>query len=151
MLLLVIDEGVKLREEELERKRNKSRLRDSHRNLLHEKNPYPDPMSWHHGTLKYLRRTYGRYGQASGVDPSICWPIKNELDEAVEYEKVKYPFTISEMITAAKQKRQEKEERVLARQAGIVKKMQKLEEWTQDLHQRIAKKENEAKAAKVSH
>lgn len=54
-----------------------------------------------------------------------------------------------EMVAAAKRKRQEKEERILARQADIVKKMEKLDVWTRDLQQRIAKKENEAKAAKV--
>lgn len=108
-------------------------------------------MSWHHGTLKYLRRTYGRFGAASGVNPSICWPIKDELDEAMEYERVQHPFTIMEMAAAAKQERQEKEERISARQVQIVKKMQKLDEWTRDLHERIAKKENEAKAAKVGH
>lgn len=61
---------------ELEKKRNKSRLRDADYKLLHEENPYPEPTFWHHGSLKYMRRTYGRYGAASGLDPSICWPVK---------------------------------------------------------------------------
>ncbi|XP_023313043.1 growth arrest and DNA damage-inducible proteins-interacting protein 1 [Anoplophora glabripennis] len=144
----VVDEEDRIREEEIERRRNKSRLRDADRNILHEKNPYPEPMLWHHGTIKYIRRTYGRYGQASGVNPSICWPTKDELNEAKEYERIKHPFTIAEMVAAAKQKRQEKEERILARQADIIKKMAKLDVWTRELQERIAKKENEAKSAK---
>lgn len=69
------EEAIKM-ELELEKKRNKSRLKDVDYKMLHEENPYPEPTIWHHGSLKYMRRTYGRYGAASGLDPSICWPVK---------------------------------------------------------------------------
>ncbi|RZC34641.1 peroxisome biogenesis factor 10, partial [Asbolus verrucosus] len=144
----VIDEELKAREEEIERKRNKSRLKEPDRNFLYEKNPYPEPAFWHHGTLKYMRRLYGRYGAASGVDPSVCWPVKQELEEALEYERVAYPFTIPQMIEDAKKKRSEKNERVRLRQEEIVKKMEKLEDMKRELYNKIRKKETEAKAAK---
>jgi hypothetical protein len=50
--------------------RDKSRLRDAHRNMLHGKVPYDRAESWIHNTVKYKRMMYGRYGMASGVDPS---------------------------------------------------------------------------------
>jgi hypothetical protein len=146
----VVDEELKTREEELERKRNKSRLREHDRNFLFEKNPYPEPTIWYHGTLKYMRRLYGRYGEASGVNPSICWPVKEELEETQEYERVAHPFTIPHMIEEAKKKRQEKHEEIMLKQQQMVKKMEKLEDMKQDLYNRIRKKENEAFAAKVS-
>lgn len=49
--------------------RNKSRLLDQHRNMLHETTPYSEPQSWVHKTLKYQRKQYGKYGTASGADP----------------------------------------------------------------------------------
>ncbi|XP_023015883.1 growth arrest and DNA damage-inducible proteins-interacting protein CRIF [Leptinotarsa decemlineata] len=144
-----IDEESKRKEEEIESKRNKSRLRRHDRSILMDKNPYPEPRFWHHGTLKYLRRTYGRYGEASGIDPSICWPIKQELDDVKEYERVKYPFSIPQMVADAQQTRKVKEERKAARQKEIIEKMEKLEGWKKELYEKIAKKESEAKAAKA--
>jgi len=144
----VVEEEAKLREEEIQLKRNKSRLKEADRNFVHETNPYLEPTRWHHGTLKYMRRLYGRYGEASGVDPSICWPVKEELQESLEYERVAFPFTIPQMIEEAHKKKHEKNERIRLRQEDIAKKMEKLEDWKNDLQNRIAKKENEAKAAK---
>lgn len=144
------DAEAKLREEQIEKSRNKSGLNDSLRNILHGKNPYPEPRLWHHGTLKYLRKVYGTYGAASGVNPSICFPLKEELDDNKEYERIAYPKTISQMIGEAKQNRREIEERKMLRQKNIVENMMKLEQWKQDLYNRIQKKENEMRAAKVS-
>lgn len=138
-----------MREENIEKSRNKSGLFVKDRNILHEINPYPEPQFWHHGTIKYLRRTYGRYGVASGVNPSICWPIKEELQDKQEYERVAFPFSIPQMIEQASQQKKEKQERILKRQQGVVEKLKKLEQWKQDLYNRIQKKENEMKAAKV--
>lgn len=134
---------------ELEKKRNKSRLKDADYKMLHEENPYPEPTFWHHGSLKYMRRTYGRYGAASGVDPSICWPVKEELEEAKEYERVKYPYTIPQVIAEARARKEEKAKARIERQQDIVNKIQKLEQWKTDLQAKIDKKEGEALAAKM--
>lgn len=93
---------------------------------------------------------YGRYGSASGVNPSICFPLKEELIDSKEYERVAFPQTIPEMIAEAKQKRKDIEDRKMQRQKDIVEKMKKLDQWKKDLYNRIQKKENEVKAAKVS-
>lgn len=145
----VIDEEAQRKEAEIERKRNKSRLRQSDRRFLFEQNPYMEPMNWIHGTLKYNRRVYGRYGQQSGVDPAICWPTKQELADAIEYESIAHPFTIPQMIETKRKEQQEKQERQIQRQNEIVEKMKKLDGWVKDMHDRIAKKEGEYQAAKV--
>lgn len=124
-------------------------MADHDRRFLMEQNPYPEPQCWYHGTLKYNRRLYGRYGQASGVNPSICWPIKEELADTVEYERVAYPFTIPQMIQTKAKERQEKKEKRIQRQNEIVEKMKKLDGWIHEMQSRIAKKETEVKAAKV--
>lgn len=145
-----MSEEILLREQEIERKRNKSRLKEPDYNFLHEKDPYPVSTFWHHGTLKYRRRLYGRYGSASGVDPAICWPVKEELEDAKEYERVAYPFTIPQMIADAKQRKIEKEDKIRARQEEVVKKMEKLEQWKTEFVERVSKKEREANEAKVN-
>lgn len=144
------DAEAKILDEKIEQSRNKSGLYSKDRRILHELNPYSEPQMWHHGTIKFLRKSYGIYGTSSGVNPSICWPLKEELVDKKEYEKVAFPHTILEMIEQAKQQRNEKETKKLLRQKHIVEKMKKLEQWKQDLHNRIQKKENEVKAAKVS-
>lgn len=115
-----------------------------------ETNPYPEPMHWYHGTLKYNRRLYGRYGQASGVNPSLCWPTKQELADSIEYESIAYPFTIPQMVETKKKEKQEKAEKRIQKQNEIVEKMKKLDGWIQDMQNRIAKKESEVQAAKVN-
>lgn len=92
---------------------------------------------------------YGRYGEASGVNQSLCWPTKQELADKIEYEHVSYPQSILEMVEEAKVKRAEKEKRIQMRQQEIVKKMEKLEQWKKELQDKIQKKELEALAAKV--
>lgn len=147
---VIEDAQKKLRDDEIEKSRNKSGLYVQHRNILHERNPYLEPQLWHHKTVKYVRKIYGLYGAASNVNPSICWPLKEELNDKKEYERVAFPHTISQMIGEAKKIQIEKEERKLAKQRDIVEKMKKLEQWKQEFYDRMQKKENEIKAAKVN-
>jgi hypothetical protein len=109
------DEVTARKEEQIQRKRNKSRLNPQHRNLLHGKVPYPEPMDWVHETVKYKRKMYGRYGQSSGVLPGIMWPTREELEEIKEYESVAYPYTIQELITRVETKKREEQETLKAR------------------------------------
>lgn len=145
----MLDDEIAKREQEIEAKRNKSRLRYGHRNLLMEKNPYSEPQYWTHGTLKYNRRLFGRYGFESGVNPAICWPTNEELADAKEYERVAFPSTVQAMIETAQRNRREKEERELERQKEIVDRVSKLNGWIKEMRDRVAKKEKEAYAAKV--
>ena len=109
------DDTVAKKEEELERKRNKSRLNPQHRNLLHGKMPYSEPMAWFHETVKYKRKLYGRYGHASGVHPGIMWPTREELEEIKEYESVAYPYTIQELMARVEEKKKEEQAVLKAR------------------------------------
>ncbi|KRT79104.1 hypothetical protein AMK59_6699, partial [Oryctes borbonicus] len=144
----VIDSEAAAREEELERKRNKSRLYEDHRNFLHGKPPHTESMHPSHDTLKYKRKLYGRYGAVSGVDARLCWPTREELADVIEYERVEYPHTIPEMIEIAKKTRTENQAKILKREEEISNKMLKLDIWIKELNSRIAKKEGEALEAK---
>lgn len=138
-----------MKEDQLERKRNKSRLNAAHQNILHDKLPYIQPQHSSHNSIKYKRKMYARYGISSGVDARLCWPTKEELADTIEYEKVAYPHTILEMIQIAKQQRAEKEAKVLKREEEISSKMLKLNTWIKELNAKIAKKESDATEAKV--
>ncbi|KAK4883170.1 hypothetical protein RN001_006489 [Aquatica leii] len=144
----VIDDEARIREEEIQRKRNKSRLRVYHRNVVHEEVPYPEPKIWLHGTIKFNRNMYGRYGRKSGFDESLCWPTKQELKDKLEYESVAYPYDILKVAEEARQKRIEEQKIIEERQADVVKKMQKLDRWKEDLRKKIEKKEEAVLVAK---
>jgi hypothetical protein len=109
------DEVAGNKEEEIQRKRNKSRLNPQHRNILHGKMPYSEPMEWFHETVKYNRKMYGHYGQSSGVFPGIMWPTREELEEIKEYESVAYPHTIQELIRKVEEKKKEEQAILKAR------------------------------------
>lgn len=63
-------EDVRAREAEIEKKRNKSRLAANHYNIINDRRPYEEPKCLAHLTVKYNRKMYGKYGVASGVNPS---------------------------------------------------------------------------------
>lgn len=63
-------EDLLAREAEIEKKRNKSGLSAEHHNLVNGRRPYEVPKCLAHLTVKYNRKMYGKYGVASGVNPS---------------------------------------------------------------------------------
>lgn len=143
-----VEEEDQLREAEIEKKQNKSRLYSQHRNILHNKMPYDEPVNDFHNTVKYQRKLYARFGESSGVYAGICWPTKEELRDIQEYEKITHPQSLQEMIANALQRRAEINEKQRKRQEDIVKKVAKLEQWKKDLKEKIAKREAEAMAVK---
>lgn len=70
VVLIDDTEDVQAKEAEIEKKRNKSGLSPNHYNILHDKRPYDEPKCLAHLTVKYSRKMYGKYGVASGVNPS---------------------------------------------------------------------------------
>lgn len=136
------------RERRIAEIRNVSRLLPQHLNLLRNRNPYEEPQSWIHLTLKYNRTMYGRYGASSGVDPRLCFYTKSEIANRNEYEMVAHPHTIQEMMGKNSNEKLAKIKAIKDREDDIDKKMQKLDQWSRELNDRIAKKEIEAKAAK---
>lgn len=68
--LVADDEDTLAKEAAIEAKRNISRLSPAHQNLVNGRRPYDEPKSLAHLTVKYSRKMYGKYGVASGVNPS---------------------------------------------------------------------------------
>lgn len=127
---------------------NKSRLLPQHRKMLMNEPPYDEAQSWIHMTEKYERSMYGKYGSLSKVDPRICFPTKQDLADRREYEQVAYPLTMQQMMEKTRLDQEAKEQSILKREADIIAKLSKLEQWTTDLKNRIAKKQSDALAAK---
>ncbi|KAI5633621.1 growth arrest and DNA-damage-inducible proteins-interacting protein 1 domain-containing protein [Phthorimaea operculella] len=85
-VLIDDSDDAQAREAELERKRNVSRLSPAHYNVINGRRPYEEPKHTAHLTVKYNRKMYGKYGIASGVNPSICWPSKQDIADIKEFE-----------------------------------------------------------------
>ncbi|KAL0839904.1 hypothetical protein ABMA28_016523 [Loxostege sticticalis] len=136
------------REAEIEKKRNISRLSAGHFNQINGRRPYELPQHLAHLTVKYNRKLYGKYGSASGVNPSLCWPSKKEIQEKLEYESVAFPFTIKEMMDAAAQKKREEQEVIEKREKDLAAKFAKVAIWKKELNDKLNKKVAEAQAAK---
>uniref|UniRef100_A0A182PTY6 Large ribosomal subunit protein mL64 n=1 Tax=Anopheles epiroticus TaxID=199890 RepID=A0A182PTY6_9DIPT len=142
-------ESAEAREVRIAKLQNKSRLLPQHRNMLHNLLPYEQSQSWIHETVKYKRMMLGRYGiDGSRVDPRVCFPTQKEAYERAEYERVAFPFTLKQMMDANETEQKARKARIVAREAEIARKLEKLDQWTTDLNARIAKKEAEARAAK---
>ncbi|CAH2063172.1 unnamed protein product, partial [Iphiclides podalirius] len=92
---------------------------------------------------------YGKYGASSGVNPSLCWPTRQEIEERQEYEAVAFPYTIKEMMETAAQRRKEEQVRIEQRDKDVAAKFQKLEQWKNELNAKLAKKEADVQAAKL--
>ncbi|KAL2751440.1 growth arrest and DNA damage-inducible proteins-interacting protein 1 [Vespula maculifrons] len=135
--------------DELEKKRNKSRLNPHHRNILFGQRPYDESIEWFHNTVKYKKRILGRYGmKAVEVPVGFAWPTPEEVEDMKEYERVAYPYSIQEEWDRIKEKNRKEAEAIRAREADISQKMAKLDKWINDLNTRLAKKEADMLEAK---
>uniref|UniRef100_A0A1B6MNJ5 Large ribosomal subunit protein mL64 n=1 Tax=Graphocephala atropunctata TaxID=36148 RepID=A0A1B6MNJ5_9HEMI len=142
------DVSIQEREQDIERIRDKSRLKVEHRNMLFNKIPYSQPMTEAHLTIKYNRKMYGKFGSESGVYPGVMWPTKADVELRKEYEKIAYPFTIQELVAQAKTEIEERELNDLKIHERVISNLAKLELWKKELKDKVAKKEAEALAAK---
>lgn len=137
-------------QEEIARKRNKSRLTRHDRNVVMGVRPYDKSLEWFHNTVRYKKRMLGRYGLKGNDEPvGFAWPTPEEVEEAQEYERVAFPQSLQErwkMLELEKQRRAEKAE---ARDAEIMEKLAKMDKWKADLIAKIAKKEAALEAAKL--
>ncbi|XP_033316440.1 growth arrest and DNA damage-inducible proteins-interacting protein 1 [Bombus bifarius] len=127
---------------ELERKRNKSRLTEAHRNILLGKKPYNTPQDWFHETVKYKKRILGRYGmEALGESAGLAWPTPEEVEDMKEYESLAHPLNIQERLQQIKEKKKMEEEALLAKQAEIEKKMATMKQLIAQVQEKIAQKQ----------
>nr|XP_003705064.1 PREDICTED: RNA-binding protein 25 [Megachile rotundata] len=128
----------------LEEKRNKSRLNPGHRNILCGQKPYDNSLTWYHNTIKYKKRTLGRYGiEALGTTAGLAWPTLEEVQKIKEYEKVAFPLTIQERLSKIKEEKGKHQEFIMARQQEIELKMANMEKMISDIQEKIDKKKQE--------
>ena len=59
----------------------------------------------------YYRKQYARYGTASGVNPSICWPSKPELDELIKDDQ-KWELSFEQLVQTAREKREAEQKEI---------------------------------------
>lgn len=147
-MLVTEDLDAEEREREIEKRRNKSRLNRTHYSFLKEK-PRPLEDLKTAVTLYHTRKQYALYGSASGIDPRICFPTPAEFDDQTEYNRVKYPLTIQQMMENVAHEKAEKAKAIRDRENKIQANLGKLDKWKTELEARIAKKEAEAAVAKA--
>lgn len=128
------------KEQEIELKRNKSRLNHHHRNIIQGKVPFDEPMDDAHLTLKYKRRIFGRYGSQSNINPAALWPNPDDIKYTMDYEKIAFPYSIQEMITRQRMKIEQEQKEIMERQEKILGNIKKLEQWKKEIADRAAKK-----------
>ena len=61
-----------------------------------------------------LRKMYVRYGAASGINPSIMWPSKTELEELIRDEQEWQP-SFQQLVQKAKEKQQLEQQEIVKR------------------------------------
>lgn len=88
--------------------RNKSRLNPEHRNMLMGIRPFDSPHEWFHKTVKYKKRTLGKYGLNAVDEPAgFLWPTPEQIKIIQEYESVRFPQSLQERWEKLEQQRQE--------------------------------------------
>lgn len=103
-------------QEEITRKRNKSRLNTHDRNILMGLRPYNKSLEWFHDTVRYKRRMLGRYGLKGNDEPvGFAWPTQEEVKDAQEYERVVFPLSLQERWKKLELEKQKKAEEVKRR------------------------------------
>lgn len=107
-------------QEELAKKRNKSRLSPQHRNMLMGVRPYDQPIEWYHNTVRYKKRMLGRYGLKGNDEPvGFAWPTLEEVKDAQEYERIAFPLSIQERWKKLEEAKQMRAEQIRVRHVFI--------------------------------
>lgn len=94
--------------------RNKSRMKAHYRCRMEENLQMPEILFDYQATTKYQRKLLAKFGRASGIDPSICWPTRSEIKEMVEVEKEFHP-SLNDMLAKVEGRKQFHAERVKRR------------------------------------
>ncbi|KAL1459765.1 hypothetical protein WDU94_011719 [Cyamophila willieti] len=143
------DETEEDREAKIEKLRNKSRLMEAHRNMVHGKLPYPESKAYWHDSVQYKRRMFARYGaEQSKVYPGVAWPDKEDLDAQKEYERVLTPLSIQEMVAIEKNKIAENEQILKERYDKIVEKLKTNDTVIAEFHKKQKKKADDLQESK---
>lgn len=63
-------------------------------------------------SANYFRKLYSQFGKASGIDPAIAWPHKNELENIINDEK-EYDLTLEQKVNILIERKTEAKEKYL--------------------------------------
>lgn len=132
---------------EYEPVRDKSGLRQQHKNILFETTPYNEAHSWIHLTEKYQRSIYGKFGANSKINPQICFGVKSDYTKNNKLQSITQQETIHQMLEKVRATKAAKLDAIHEREDAIAKKLDKLEQWKADLNAKVAKREADAAAA----
>lgn len=144
-------EYIKKKTIDLEKIRNVSRLRNSDYKRHHGEPPFPNievVIDSHQKTLRWHRKQFGLYGNASGINPAICFTTKEEIDDIKEYEKVAYDKSFIQLRNEALQRLEEEKKQYRIREEEIERKLENMEKWKEQIRQKMNVKQIEVVEAK---
>lgn len=139
----------------LTRKRNKSRLHHSDRQMLRGQPPEIGlSMQWceRHTGREFKARMMGQFGrQATGVNPALAWPTKAEMERQADYERVVYEGkSLVERIATHQAQAKEYREEMLAKERDIDEKLATMDKELEVWREKLEKKEREAAKEKAA-
>lgn len=136
-----------LGEEEIERKRNISRLPER-AYVRGIKKQYTQPKYEFEYVMKKMRRDYANFGRSTGINPGIMWPTKDELKEIMYYDK-KFNPPLSELLAKEKERQRLAAEEIQKREEEVESNMAKLDAWRIAMLEKEAKKRTKAEEERI--
>ena len=132
------------RAEYIESRRNKSRLSASHRQIVKGEMPYVGTMfnyTSEHMSKEHKRGLMSKYGRKqAGVDPGQCWPTKEEIQLAREWEDLYQEKPLKEMIQEARQAVEDAHQAKLEREKEVVKNLEQMDRQVKQWKDRMGAK-----------
>ncbi|ELU18930.1 hypothetical protein CAPTEDRAFT_226802 [Capitella teleta] len=128
---------------------NVSGLKPHLRARMKHVNEIPDPTVAHNVAQlrpRYRAKLYAKHGAASGVDPGVMWPSKEELAEIKDIE-AEFKPTLQELWANVAEKRESEKAARLAKEATVARSMAAMPKYIQEHKARLLKTEAEEAAA----
>ncbi|KAL3869745.1 hypothetical protein ACJMK2_042386 [Sinanodonta woodiana] len=123
-------------EDEITHIRNVSNLPQKLRAKLLHVNEMPDLNDDKiRNNTRILRKIYAKYGQSSGIDPRILWPLRSELKVIKEDERDWDP-TFQDLVNQMNQKKIAEQKERKEREERVAKNMALMPKWIAEYHKR---------------
>ncbi|XP_072025729.1 large ribosomal subunit protein mL64-like [Amphiura filiformis] len=109
--------------------------------------PYLQRLNRYYESRTFMAKKYSWEGKASGIDPSIMWPTKTEVEKMKAFEKEWCP-TLLEMQEELEAERKQRRLKELQREKIIAANMAKMPQWLKEFDDKILdekRKEEEQK------
>lgn len=133
---------------DLQKKRNKSKLSASDKNILHglppDKGLKYQYGSFHH-SKEHKRSMLAQYGtQQTGLDPSLSWPTREELQLAADWERLYQEKPLVEQIAEVNRDIELRKASRMAREKTIEANLAKMDTQIKQWRQRVDSKNKQA-------